>query len=100
MSEFIDYLKERFETIGPDIIRKHPDSMGWIMIQKELNATTITIFDRAFSEDVPKFITAITREDWRIALDLMPGESVVFTPLFWDEFETRNNKAVEKAQAK
>ena len=98
MNEFVDSLKERFAAIAPEVIGNYPNNHGWVTFQREPAGVIVAVFDRAFSENLPRFVVTITRENWRIVLELIPFEGMSFPASFWDEFETKSNEAIEKAR--
>ena len=96
METIIDQLKERFEVIIPDSIRSSPNAPGYITFSREKEGMMVFVFDLAFSQSIPRLMIATVRENWRVALDLMPDEMITFPAMSWSEFELKTRSLAQQ----
>ena len=71
------------------MIKAYPNAPGYITFSREKEGMMVFVFDLAFSQSTPRLIIATIRENWRVALDLMPDEMITFPTITWNEFELK-----------
>ena len=93
MTAFIEAYLERCKEIGNDFVAHYPDKPGWIAFSREKEGIIISVFDKTNGNEVPFFVAAIRREDWRMLLDLMPGENITYPTRWYSDFESTERQA-------